>query len=248
MTTVTAVIQARVGSTRLPGKVMYPLDGTPVLEHIIERVSHADSIDNVIVATSTEPRDDVIAEHIQTRGTEVVRGNEQNLVSRFGRVVDQYEPDIIVRITGDNPLVSPAFIDDGIDRIRNENVDYVSEGSERTFPLGSSCELFTANSFAQVRASATTPRHREHVTVYYKDRPEEFETYDIKSTEIFKDKQFHDRTDLRLTLDKPADYQLFRTVYENVGYSGILDLQDAIRYIDGHDIATINDHVEQKTV
>lgn len=248
MATVAAVIQARVGSTRLPGKVMYPLEGKPVLERITKRVSRADCIDDVVVATSTEPQDDVIAEYIQTLGTAVVRGSETNVLGRFERVFKQYEPDIVVRLTGDNPLVSVLFIQECVNRVRTENVDYVSEGPDRTFPLGSSCEAFTADSFERVRGSATDSRHREHVTVSYKDHPDEFNTSSIKSRDLFDEERFQERTDLRLTLDEPADYHLFRTVYQGVSYGEVLDLRDAISYIDDNDIVDINSHVEQKTV
>jgi len=248
MTNVTAVIQARVGSTRLPGKVMYPLDGDPVLEQITKRVSRADCIGDVVVATSTEPQDDVIAEYMQTLGTPVVRGSETNVLSRFERVVEQYEPDILLRLTGDNPLVSIQFIEACVDQIRTQSVDYVSEGPDRTFPLGSSCEAFTADSFDRVCASATDSRYREHVTVHYKERPEEFDTCSIESVDLFDEQQYQRRTDLRLTLDEPADYRLLRTVYHGVTYGDVLDLRDAISYIDDNDISGINSHVEQKTV
>lgn len=248
MTTVVAVIQARVGSTRLPGKVMYPLVGKPVLEQISKRVSQANCIDDVVVATSTEPQDDVIAEYMQTLGTTVVRGSETNVLSRFERVVEQYEPDILLRLTGDNPLVSVQFIQECVDRIRTQSVDYVSEGPDRTFPLGSSCEAFTADSFDRVCESSRSARHREHVTVYYKKRPREFDTYRIESADLFDKERFQKRADLRLTLDEPADYRLLRTVYHGVAYGEVLDLRDAISYIDDNDIAGINSQVEQKTV
>lgn len=248
MGSVLAVIQARVGSTRLPGKVMYPLDGVPVLNHITKRASHANSVDNVVVATSTEPQDDVIAEYIQSLGTEVVRGDESNLLSRFERAIDQYDPDIVIRLTGDNPLVLPQFIDACIDRLRTANVAYATEGPERTFPLGTSCEAFTTESFVRVREVSTTAQQREHVTVAYKQQPDEFETASISARELFDDGRLQNRTDLRLTLDEPADYQLFRTVYDEVSYETILDIQDAITHIDKNELWTINEHVTQKTV
>lgn len=227
---------------------MYPLDGVPVLEHITKRASRTNSVDTVVVATSTEPQDDVIAEYMQRHGTEVVRGDESNLVSRFERAIDRYDPDSIVRLTGDNPLVLPQFIDACIDRLRTAKVDYVSEGSERTFPLGTSCEAFTAESFETVRTQSSSPQQREHVTLVYKQQPNEFETANISSQELFDQEWLQNRTDLRLTLDEPADYELFRTVYDEVSYETILETRNAIAHIDKHELWRINEQVEQKTV
>ena len=248
MTGVAAVIQARTGSSRLPGKVMYPLGGRSALEHVVNRVVYTDSVTDTIVATSTEPQDDVIEQYAPEFGADVIRGSESNVLSRFKRAVKQYAPEIIVRVTGDCPLVSPRFIDACVDRIRTAGADYVCAGLERTFPRGVTCEAFTTESFLSVIEESTEPRHREHVTPYYREHPERFELSNLDSSEIFDEEWLQDRTDLRLTLDEPADYQLLETVYREVKYEGILDLRDAIQHIDENDLTTINQHVEQKTV
>lgn len=248
MKTTTAVIQARTGSTRLPGKVMYPLDGKHNLQHVIDRTTAATGIDTVIVATSTNPQDDTIAHYAERFGAEVIRGSETNVLSRFEQALDEYEPDILVRVTADCPLLSPTFIDASIKRIQETDAEYVSAGLDRTFPRGTTCETFTADSFKQVIEHSTEPHHREHVTPYYRENPEAFELSNITSDELFEQDWLQDRTDLRLTLDEPADYQLLETVYRNVEYEGILDVRDAIRYIDENGLAEINQHVEQKSV
>ncbi len=248
MATVLAVVQARVGSTRLPGKVMYPLDGVPVIEHITKRVAHVNSLDKIIVATSRASQDDVIADYIDSLGTEVVRGDELDLQSRFNQVIDKYNPKIVVRITGDNPLVLPQFIDTCIKRLQTADVDYISEGSERTFPLGTACEAFTAESFRRVHKLSNSSQEREHVTLTYKQHPDEFETTSIGSEELFDDEWLQNRSGLRLTLDEPADYELLRTIYDEIPYETILDIRDAITYIDENRLWAINEHVEQKTV
>jgi len=248
MTDITAVIQARIGSTRLPGKVMYPLDGQPTLEHVVARTAHADSVSNVVVATSTEPQDDVIEQYAPAFGADVIRGSESNVLSRFERAVEQYDPNIILRVTGDCPLISPQFIDASIDHIEAGTAEYVSAGLERTFPRGLTCEAFSADSFERMCAESTESRHREHVTPYYREHPEEFELYNLDSSELFDEKWLQNRTDLRLTLDEPADYQLLETVYREVEYEEIIDVVNVIQYIDENDLAEINDHVEQKTV
>ena len=106
-----AIIQARTGSTRLPGKVMYPLNGRPALDHVVTRTAHADSVDHVVVATSTESTDHVIEEYAPTFGADVIRGSESNVLSRFEKAVEAHDPDIILRVTGYCPLIAPNLID-----------------------------------------------------------------------------------------------------------------------------------------
>ena len=248
MSNAIAVIQARTGSTRLPGKVMYPLDGQQTIAHVVDRVRSANEVDETLVATSTEPSDDVLEEYVPRFGAEVLRGSESNVLSRFERAVEQYDPDVVVRVTGDCPLVSPRFIDAIVDRIRTDDIDYVCAGLDRTFPRGVTCEAFTADSFDRVTKAAREPRHREHVTPYYREHPEEFELYNFRSSALFDEEWLQNRTDLRLTLDEADDYHLLETVYREIDYKGILDVRDAIRYIDENGLATINQDVEQKSV
>lgn len=243
-----AVIQARVGSSRLPGKIMYPLDGQPTLEHVITRVSRASGVDDIIVATSNEPQDDVIEQYAPMFGADVIRGSESDVLSRFEQVIKLYGPKIIVRVTADCPLISPRFINASINHIMEKDTDYVSASFERTFPRGLTCEAFSAESFEKVRAESTDPHHREHVTPYYREHPEEFELSNLESKAVFDEPRLQNRTDLRLTLDEPADYQLLETVYREIDYDGILDVHDGIEHIDENDLGTINQDVEQKSV
>ena len=243
-----AVIQARTGSTRLPGKVMYPLDGQLTLTHVIDRVRNTNHVTNTIVATSTEPPDDVIEEYAPRFGADIIRGSEFDVLSRFTKAVKQYDPNILVRVTADCPLISPEFVDACIEHIEDDGVDYVCAALERTFPRGLTCEAFTAESFQHVVEESTEPRHREHVTPYYREHPEQFDLYNLESSEIFDEEWLQNRTDLRLTLDEPADYHLLETVYREVGYDGILDIPKAVQHIDVSGLAEINKDVEQKTV
>ena len=245
---VVAIIQARMGSTRLPGKVMYPLDGKPVLEQVVTRTSYSKGISNVVVATSTKEPDDVIKHYAPSYGAKVVRGSESNVLQRFELAIERFNPEIIVRITADCPLISPEFIDASIAHIQDGHVDYVSAGLNRTFPRGLTCESFTADSFDRVRTQSTETHHREHVTPYYREHPEEFKLYNLESREIFNEPWLQNRTDLRLTLDEPADYHLLEKVYREVEYDEMIDIGEVIWHIDDNGLAENNDHVEQKTV
>jgi len=245
---VAAVIQARVGSTRLPGKVMYPLDGTPTIATVVERVGSADAVDEVIVATSTEPQDRVIADTGARYDAIVSRGSESDVLDRVWQAVTDYDPAVVVRITADCPLIDPAVIDATVETLRHSGADYASNTMERTFPRGFDVEAFTFESFARVHEEATESHHREHVTPYYNEHQESFYLEAVTSAMVYDEGRFTDRTDLRLTLDEAADYELLRRLYAEIPYEGILPAVDAIDYIDEHDLGDLNAHVEQKEV
>ena len=248
MITTIALIQARVGSTRLPGKVMYPLDGRPALAHVVERTTRADRVSDVVVATSTAPPDDVIAQYAPSFGAEVVRGSESNVLSRFERAVAEYDPDVVVRITGDCPLIDPATIDHVVSSLENANADYASNIIQRTFPRGLDVEAFTTESFERVISAATTSAEREHVTPYYHENPDEFDRVNLTSDQVFEKDQYRCRTDLRLTLDEPDDYRLLDRIYDIAEYETILPIRSAIDIVDQHNLTELNAAVEQKTV
>ena len=247
MFTVTVIIQARVGSTRLPGKVMYPLDGQPALEHVVTRTAHADSVTDVVVATSTEPQDDVIAQYAPTFGADVIRGSESNVLSRFERAVEEYGPDIVLRITGDCPLIDPATIDSVVASVTGE-ADYASNTSHRTFPRGLDVEAFTVESFETVISAATTQAEREHVTPYYRENPDVFDIVNVTSDQVFDKGKYIDRTDLRLTLDEADDYRLLKRIYDTIGYDDILSIREAIDLVDKEGLAELNESVRQKKI
>lgn len=248
MTLITAIIQARTGSSRLPGKVMYPLDGQPALEHVVTRTAQADSVTDVVVATSTEPQDDVIAQYAPTFGADVIRGNESNVLSRFERTVEEYDPNIILRITGDCPLIDPTTIDRVVAPVDDGKADYASNISQRTFPRGLDVEAFTAESFETVISTATTQAEREHVTPYYHDNPDEFDIVNVTSDQVFDEEKYTDRSDLRITLDEADDYRLLERIYDGIEYDEVLPIRDAIDLVDAEGLAELNESVRQKKI
>ncbi len=243
-----AIIQARTGSTRLPGKVMYPLNGRPALDHVVNRTAHADSVDHVVVATSTEPTDDVIEQYAPNFGANVIRGSESNVLSRFEKAVEVYDPDVILRVTGDCPLIDPMTINKVVAPVKDGNADYASNTASRTFPRGLDIEAFSCESFQKVISAATTQAEHEHVTPYYRENSHEFETENITSSEVFEDDRYIDRIDLRLTLDEAGDYQLIEKIYSQIEYKNILPVRAAIDLVDAEGLASINDSVRQKKI
>jgi spore coat polysaccharide biosynthesis protein SpsF len=234
-----AIIQARMGSTRLPGKAMLSLDCIPAIQHVIRRTMNTMFIDKTVVATTTKDRDRIIAKHASIEGAEVFQGDEDDVLGRVRNAAEQYDSELVIRVTADNPLVCPKIIDTAIQKITECNAVYVSNKVDNTFPSGFDVEVFTFSSLVQVERRAEDPHYREHVTPYYRDF-DEFSVANLTATEVFTEPHMQDRTDLRLTLDNPDDYELLKTVYDNINYDSTVDVGDAIEYIDAHNLGSIN--------
>jgi spore coat polysaccharide biosynthesis protein SpsF (cytidylyltransferase family) len=192
-----AVIQARTGSTRFPRKVLAPLQGRPMLAHIVERVSRATLVERIVVATTDGDADDEVAALATSLGAGVTRGSEDDVLSRYVLAAREYDADVIVRITADCPLTDPEIIDAVLRARAEHNADYASNEEPATFPEGYDCEAFTAACLARVDREATLPYEREHVTVRIREHLDEFVTAHVAHDP--------DLSWMRLTVDVPAD-------------------------------------------
>jgi spore coat polysaccharide biosynthesis protein SpsF len=195
-----AVIQARMGSSRLPGKVLKLLAGRPVLEHVVTRVKAASHLDEVVVATSTEPADDDIEAFCDTGGFTCLRGSERDVLSRYADVTVARGADVVVRATSDCPLFSPLILDAMLAHFDPSRMDYLSTNlPRRTFPVGLDCEVMRSEALLKAAREATEPYDREHVTPYLYGNPALFrvEGWPCKP----------DLHHLRVTLDTEEDYQ-----------------------------------------
>lgn len=241
-----AVIQARMSSARLPGKVMLPLAGQFEIEHIVQRVQRGSSVDDVIVATSTKAADDIIEWVGEQAGVTVFRGDELNVLDRVFQAAAAAGADEVVRITADCPLLDPGTLDEVVAQRRRSGADYAANVIKRSFPRGLDVEAFSFESFQRVQERASDRPYLEHVTLYYRDHPDEFELRNVASSDVFDDRQLQDRTDLRLTLDEVDDYKLLREVYEALTDDPTPSIGDVVRFIDEHDLSDVNAPVSQK--
>lgn len=205
------LIQARTGSTRLPGKIFMEFSGKPDLFHVYNRAKKSKMIDKVIIATTDEKSDDKVFEYCKKENIECFRGSEDDVLDRFYQCCKQQglsEQDIVVRITADCPLIDPFIIDEVIDYFLNNDFDYVSNAIEPTYPDGLDTEVFTFLVLKKSWEEAKLPSEREHVTPY------------IRNNEpLFKIGSFKNSTDLshyRWTLDEIEDYQLINIIYETL--------------------------------
>jgi len=213
-----AVIQARMSSTRLPGKVLLDLDGSPVVDHVVRRVGRARLVDEVWVATSTAPDDDILTDNLSSLGTPVVRGSLDDVLSRYALSSERSNADVVVRITADCPLIDPAVIDGVIRSYREApSVDYCSNTLVRTYPIGMDTEVFSRAALDRAALEATTQQEREHVTPYIYQHPESFR---LRNVEAPPDSR---RPGYRLAIDEAADLQVVVEVLARVGGNAALE-------------------------
>ena len=184
LVTTIAILQARMSSTRMPGKVLAPLAGEPMLVRQLERILRASTLDGVVVATSLDPSDDPIVEALANAATligevPVVRGSLSDVLDRFVTAMDAYPSDVVVRLTADCPLASPAVIDRVVSAFRSGDVDYVSNTMNPTYPDGLDVEVVRASVLREVAAIATDSHEREHVTLGVYRRHDRFRVENV---------------------------------------------------------------------
>lgn len=235
------IIQARMGSTRLPGKIMKKLQNKTVLEHVIERVRQSKLIDEVIIATTTKEKDDVIEKESLRCGVKMFRGSEDDVLSRYYYAAKENDLDVVVRITSDCPLIDPIIINKMISIYLDNTCDLLSNTGmntcERTFPRGLDVSIFSFESLNEAFMNAIEKYQREHVTPYI---------YQHKHVEYFKNTNNYSK--YRWTLDTEEDFKLITEVYRRL-YSGKHDfyMNDIIKlFYDNPELININKHVEQK--
>ncbi|MBF8982973.1 glycosyltransferase family protein [Lutibacter sp. B2] len=239
-----AIIQARMGSTRLPGKVMLDLCGKYVIDHVIDRVKQSKYIDEIVIASTTSKNDDKIIERAKENKIKYFRGSEEDVLSRYYYAALENKLDVIVRITSDCPLIDSFVTDEIIKFYIDNKYEIVSnEGphpTEKTYPRGLDTEVFSFKSLKDAYVNAKEKYQREHVTPYI------YENY----TNIYYYKNGEDYSNYRWTLDTHEDWKLIKEIYINL-YKGKHDFhfKDILNLFDRKtELMTINQHVNQKKI
>ena len=240
-----AIIQARMGSTRLPGKVMRVLMDKTVLGHVIQRVRACTRVDEVVVATTERLQDDVVVKEAAAHGALTFCGSEEDVLSRYYGAAKNRGAGVVVRITSDCPLYDPSVLGSMLDQLSNagdSGPDYLSNSLVRTFPRGLDTEVFTFEALARAFREANHPYQREHVTAYLYEHPELFRLASYT--------QRTDRSQLRWTLDTAEDWAFIVEVYRALYVPGTIFSTDAVLELIAHrpELAAINAHVKQKTL
>jgi spore coat polysaccharide biosynthesis protein SpsF len=225
---------------------MFPLDGVPVLARILDRIGDSSQVDEVVVATTEVPGDEVVATLARDAGVPAYRGSETDVLGRIHRAATHHDADAVVRICADTPFISDRIVDACVRRLATGGYDYASTKLRRTFPIGYGSEAFTMESFDRLEAAATEPHEREHVTVGYREG-RDFSTTNVTSEEFFEDDRYRDRGDLRLTLDRAADYRLIKGIYSGMSASDP-SIEDVIDYADVNGLGEMNRDIKQKSM
>jgi spore coat polysaccharide biosynthesis protein SpsF len=235
------IIQARMGSTRLPGKILKELAGEPMLARVVNRARRT-AADMVVVATTTEPADRAVAELCAARGWPCYAGSRDDVLDRYYHAARQSAADVVVRLTADCPFIDPGVVDQVIEAFRQgDTVDYASNVlPPRTFPRGLDTEVFSFAALARAWREDADPAWREHVTPFLYRHPERFRLRRVAAGA--------DYSNLRWTVDTPEDRELAVRVYEAFG-GDRFSWHDVLALLGRHpDWLELNRHVEQKAV
>lgn len=237
-------IEARMRSSRLPGKVLLPILGQPMLARMIERLRRVRGADGIVVATTDHDADDAIAALAGRLGVACFRGSEEDVLDRVLRAAWSVEADLIVETTADCPLIDPAVIDQLLASFHANQVDYCSNVLTPSYPRGLDAQVFPAAILAEVASRTNDPADREHVSLYIYEHPETYRLLSLASGLP------PEAAELRLTVDTPDDYALVTEIYEALypvdpafGLAAILDL-----FRRRPELAAVNQHIRQKAV
>ena len=237
-----AIVQARTGSTRLPGKILKKILGRPMLSLMLERLSKSNLIDRIIVATTTNKEDDVIENLAKSDGFDVFRGSELDCLDRYYQTAKYYDAKIVLKITSDCPLIDPLLVDKIIQYfLDNKNkFDYVSNVRPPTFPDGLDVEIFTFSTLEHAWNNATDPNHREHTTTFIHSQPEKF-----KIGNFFMPNDENLFISHRWTVDYSEDFELIKLIYENLYNEGnIFLMNEILEFLEKRkDVWNINHHL-----
>jgi spore coat polysaccharide biosynthesis protein SpsF len=241
---IVCIIQARMASSRLPGKVLEDLGHLPVMGWMILRAQRAKLIDEVVIATTTDPSDDPVAEYCQAQGVAFTRGSMPDVLDRYYQAAKQHQADIIVRLTADCPFIDPAMLDDNITTFLEADppLDFAANRLplDRTVPIGLDTEICTFQALKTAWKETTDKHHREHVMPYFYENPERFNILHILHEP--------DYGHLRWTVDTPEDLELLRRIVTYFPDRDDISWLDVLEIVQQHpELSEINADIQHKT-
>lgn len=241
---IVAIVQARMGSSRLPGKILLPLCGKPMLWHVIQRLKACTFLDRIVIATSVEKQDDCLYDFCRVNDFDVYRGSENDVLDRYYQAARVFQADEIVRITADCPLIDPE-VTASVIKVYQANLrecDGASNVIRRTYPRGLDTEVISFSALQRAWKQAQEPMFREHVTLYLYRHPE---TFRMRSVESERDISY-----LRWTVDEEKDFSFVKETYQRLYCSGrIFSMKDILQMLEREPLLmSINSAVEQKKI
>lgn len=243
MTRVVASIEARMGSTRLPGKVLADIQGEPALTRLLRRLRRCTSLDGIVLATSTSKQDDVLERWAKELDVEAYRGSEEDVLSRVVEAHEQMGSDVIVEICGDCTLMDPDVVDMAVDTFLENECDVVTNARKPSFPMGVEVQVFRTPALVEIEANVDDPVVREHVSPYFYQHPERYRTIHLMAPPRWR------LPTARLHLDYPEDLDFINEVYRRLGPLhgddfGVPEIVELLRREPG--LTEINAHLEEQ--
>lgn len=240
------IVQARMGSTRLPGKVMMPIRTRPLLYYIINQIKHCKLVDNIVIATTVSDQDNQLVKYIESLGTNVFRGNEEDVLDRYYHCAKQYNADKIVRVTSDCPLIDPEIIDECILEFEKNDLDYLSNVNKKIgkqwvyhpsgYPSGFAAEIFSFSALEKAWKLSKKLSEREHVSQFILNNPNKFKIGNIENHEDF--------SHIRLTVDHQIDFDLIKIVIEHFPEGEIFKMKNIIDFLNQNKkLMQLNAHI-----
>lgn len=241
---VVAIVQARLGSTRLPGKVLRPLAGRPMLSHMIERLQQARLLADILIATTSLAQDHRIIELARQAGVASYAGPVDDVLARHVGAAQKAGADVIVRITADCPLIDPQTVDSAVQYFLAHDYDFVDDGAERALPRGLDVSVFSRQALERADLAAQDAASREHVTLYMYRHPDQFRVGQFPVSP-----ELH-HPEWRLCVDEEDDFKLIEEIYRRLYQPGsIIDMRAVARLLESEPaLLQINAHVQQKAV
>lgn len=240
---INAIIQARCGSTRFPNKVFADIDGKPLIWHVVNRLKYAKTIDNIVIATTTNTKDNIIEDWCKENKITYYRGSENDVLNRYYCASVVSNADVIVRITADDPFKEPAVIDAVVKKLIDGNYDLVTNNFPPSFPEGLDCEALKFSVLKESENSTCDTFEREHVTQYIYHNPQKFKIGNVSSE--------NNLSYLRWTIDNTEDYEMVKAIYahRNPQNTGILLMDEILEIlVNNPEIKEINSSVERSAM
>ncbi|UJF33200.1 glycosyltransferase family protein [Paenibacillus hexagrammi] len=235
------IIQARMGSSRLPGKILFPLGETVVLDYVVSRCKQIDQLYDVIVATSTLEQDDAIAEWCAATQTTCFRGSEGDVLSRYYECAKTYIPDYVIRVTSDCPFIDHEIASELIKIMASGPSDLITLEGE--LPRGLWSEMVSFKALEYMYKHGQEPRHREHVTYYAYEHTDQFQTAHYRVSDSMR------HPELRITLDTPEDYAMLQKISDHFTGDRLISSRRVVEYLLEHpEVIALNAHIQQKPV
>jgi len=245
MKRVIASIEARMGSSRLPGKVLADVCGKPALTKLCDRLKRCERLDGIILATSTDPKDDVLETWAADEGIDCHRGSEEDVLKRVVEAQELMRSDFVVEITGDCTLLDPEIIDMGVVTFMENACDVVTNTWKLSFPMGEDIQVYRLSDLKVIEKNILDPAVREHVSLYFYENPDQF-----RILHLFAPKRWHG-PDYRFMLDYQEDLEFIREIYQRLSgaYGDTFGLDEIMRLLKEHPhLLDINRHCTNKPV